>query len=87
MKWISVHDNLPKHHQTVLVAANGAKGGKELGQVVAIFFDAKIMNEFLASQGIKPDNESAKYFFCSQENKGNVLGGVTHWMHLPEQPK
>lgn len=81
MKWISVKEKLPQHHQTILSAT-------PTGWSVCIFVDGKIMAETI--QGVlgheKAHANVFPYYFCSQEIKGAVLNGVTHWMNLPERP-
>jgi hypothetical protein len=80
--WINVKDRLPKHHQTIL-------GSTPKGQCVCVFVDTIEMNKTLRANGYPEEQwEPGKkpYSFCSQEIKGNVLNGVTHWMPLPEPP-
>lgn len=83
MNWISVNEKLPKHHETVLAFTRK-------GQCVCIFVDTIEMNKQLRSKGYPEeqwDQNKKPFSFCSQEIKGNVLGGVSHWMYLPENPK
>lgn len=79
--WISVKDKLPEHDRLVLVyAVTGA-------QVVCIFLYNKKTMDSLCDRGmIVSDKEDKNYFFCSQENPGNCLNGVTHWCPLPKAP-
>ncbi len=84
MKWISVNDSLPEHCTPVLIYKDG-------GMAVNIYFEVSKMeadqnfSKFRAAYGIsKPD---VSYYFCSLENMGNFVVGVTHWMPLPPPPK
>jgi len=79
-EWISVKQNLPHHHEPVLVYTRN-------GQAVAIFVDGKIMVDTLTKQGFPHHPDTKPYYFCSQETKQHTLNGVTHWMRLPEPPK
>lgn len=76
--WIDVKDRLPEHHQIILSYTPS-------GQSVCIFVDGNIMASIISA--INNSNVlNYGYYFCSQEVKGSVLTGVTHWMPLPEPP-
>jgi hypothetical protein len=80
--WISIAQRLPKHESLVLVFS--AKG-----QCVCFFIDTCEMNKQLVSKGYPQEQWNAEvkpFSFCSQEVRGNILNGVTHWMPLPEAP-
>lgn len=82
MKWISIARELPEHNQTIYARTNK-------GQCVCVFVDTIEMNKVLREKGYPEEqwNEGEKpYSFCSQERPGAVLGGVTHWMPLLEDP-
>lgn len=78
IEWINVKDELPKHEQFVL--AHTPKG-----LCITVFVDKFKMNETLRKNGYSEeviDVSKKPYSFCSQEIKGNVLGGVTHWADI-----
>lgn len=83
MKWISVKEKLPDHHQIVLVFAKTQRGVDGYG--VATFIDSHKMNEELkkgpfANECV--DAEKHSYYFCSQEVKQHTFNDVSHWMFL-----
>ncbi len=80
-EWISVKDRLPRHHETILVIT------KTTAQAVVIFLNDEHTIPFLKQFGFKMEKEFPGYAFCSQEIRGNVLNGVTHWTTLLEAPK
>lgn len=83
MKWISIKDRLPEHRKLVLVLTNA------YAQAVTIFLKDEFTTQFLKDHGVNiPDDclHGDGYAFCSQENRGNILNGITHWMPLPEPP-
>jgi Protein of unknown function (DUF551) len=80
-EWISVKDKLPDHHKSVLVIT------KTDAQAVVIFLNDKDTNSFLEKYFINVPDDYKGHAFCSQEIRGNVLTGVTHWMPLPEKPR
>jgi hypothetical protein len=80
MNWINIKDGLPKHYITVLAYS-------PKGQCVCVFIDTVEMNKELLFRGFPIDQSNTPYRFCSQEIKGNILNGVTHWMPLPNPPE
>jgi len=82
--WINIHEKQPKHFEHVLVLT------KKLTNAVCIFVVMEDAKNFLSEFGLTEDvmgKDNSLYHFASQENQGNVLSGVTHWMPLPEPPK
>ena len=79
MKWVRIEDERPKHHHTVLAA-------NEKGICVCIFVDAIQMNINLLKNGFPADQSNNQYYFASQEKRGNVVNGITHWMKDLELP-
>lgn len=91
MKWISVKDRLPEHHDSILVCDNNKIGSnKKKCMGVAVFVDSIKMNETLWKSGYGNEAVDVKkhpYYFCSQEVKQHTYNNVTHWIPLPEPPK
>lgn len=79
-KWINVNKKLPEHHSSILVYT------KTGAQCVTIFLNDKFTTKFLNDHGINVTDDHRGHAFCSQEIRGLVLNGVTHWMPLPEPP-
>jgi hypothetical protein len=80
MKWNSIKDKLPKHHQTVL--ARSCKG-----YCVVMFVNSKYMNEELMNTPFADecvDIDKNPYYFVSQEIKRHTMNNVTHWCELPD---
>lgn len=76
--WISVKEKLPEHDESILVYT-------KKGHCVCVFVDTKKMNANLKLRGYKEecwDEIEKPYSFCSQEIRGFILNGVTHWMPL-----
>lgn len=81
-RWINIKDKTPGHHETVYAYT-------PKGQCVCVFVRTRDMNKALEAAGYpqeKWDESRNPYSFCSQENKGQVLNGVTHWMPLFDAP-
>jgi Protein of unknown function (DUF551) len=82
-EWINIKDKLPNHHETILARTTK-------GFCVCVFVDTNEMNKTLRANGYPEEQWNANtkpYSFCSQEIRGNVLNGVTHWMPLPSPPE
>lgn len=73
MKWIKVKDDLPDYRQKVLTY------GK---------FNAKMQPDVSVNYRIESDRFTGASRKELDENHGFIgIQNVTHWMHLPEEPK
>jgi len=81
-KWINVKDKLPEHHQVIMIFSESKH------TAVCIFIDNEKALEELRKKGFTiKGKEQDQYSFCSQEIKGNIFSGITHWRYLPKEPQ
>ncbi len=79
IKWNSVTNKLPKHHELVLAVSRRGTCA------VVIFVDNEQIFQGLMMRNIQvPHEQREGYSFCSQELPGNVFENVTHWAYIPK---
>lgn len=81
MEWISVNKKIPKHNTDVLALHYSGQ------QYVVRFLESKIVKLRGIKMGILQPDTSLGHSWASKENHGSFIGGITHWMDLPELPE